>query len=432
MQKTPEISTVCYGQSSVIVADLDGNAHLIAAPDFTVTLSWHAYDRGRVTHASFAQNNRGILVTIGEDESSAFPVLKVWSLVGPSRKSAARFRPRLLICGNLQSTAGTGGTAVPYPVSAVALSPTLSHVAVGLADGSILLYRHLDNIIAASASSTSTASLPKPRPLSQPTQEPITGLHFAHFATAKADSVVKAEGTLYATTTTKAFSYHASGKGAPSVVDDIGAAVDCSLVVPASQKLVIARDEAIYVYGREGREACIALDGPKSALRSYEHFLVIVSPPFHASAASGSATVRKYVAQNRDASGDIARIGIFDLKHKIIAHSSAFEQGVRDVFVQWGKIWAVANDGKLTKMEPVPLSSQLDALYSKSLFLLALEIAQDNGCNEKELATIHRRYAEHLYDTNHFDAAMSQFLQTVGYTEPSHVIRKVCCSPVPL
>ena len=91
--------------------------------------------------------------------------------------------------------------------------------------------------------------------------------------------------------------------------------------------------------------------GPKSSIHTFQNYLIIVSPPFVPSAASQSATVRNLVNRNngkdRSATTDIARVGIFQLEHKFVAHSSAFDDGVRDVFVQWGKVYVLSNEGKV-------------------------------------------------------------------------------------
>jgi vacuolar protein sorting-associated protein 11 len=61
-------------------------------------------------------------------------------------------------------------------VSSIALSDTLSHLAIGLADGTVLLYRYLGQFIF--SSSTSFTSIPKPRAIHESPTEPITGLGF--------------------------------------------------------------------------------------------------------------------------------------------------------------------------------------------------------------------------------------------------------------
>ena len=40
------------------------------------------------------------------------------------------------------------------------------------------------------------------------------------------------------------------------------------------------------------------------------------------------------------------------------------------------------------------------------------------------MAEIQRRYGDHLYAKHDYDAAMAQYVATIGYMEPSYVIRK--------
>lgn len=43
---------------------------------------------------------------------------------------------------------------------------------------------------------------------------------------------------------------------------------------------------------------------------------------------------------------------------------------------------------------------------------------------ESSVADIHRQYGDHLYAKSDYDGAMAQFVQTIGWTQPSYVIRK--------
>lgn len=40
------------------------------------------------------------------------------------------------------------------------------------------------------------------------------------------------------------------------------------------------------------------------------------------------------------------------------------------------------------------------------------------------MAEIRRRYGDHLYAKHDYDAAMAQYVATIGFMEPSYVIRK--------
>ena len=82
------------------------------------------------------------------------------------------------------------------------------------------------------------------------------------------------------------------------MVNEIGCGLGCTTMDRAARDLVIARDEAIYVCGTEGRGSSYALEGRKLSLGAHGGYLVIVSPPFSPSASAPSATVRNFYARN--------------------------------------------------------------------------------------------------------------------------------------
>ncbi len=144
----------------------------------------------------------------------------------------------------------------PAKVSTIALSATLSYLAIGLGDGTVILYRHLDQSIYSTSGSLST--LPKPRVIHESPTEPITGLGFRE-PTEDTPNVY-----LFIVTTNRTLCYQASGKGSggtPTVVDEIGAGLGCATMDWKAREIVVARDEAIYLCGTESRGACYAYEG---------------------------------------------------------------------------------------------------------------------------------------------------------------------------
>ena len=141
-------------------------------------------------------------------------------------------------------------------VSTIALSATLSYLAIGLGDGTVILYRHLDQSIYSTSGSLTT--LPKPRVIHESATEPITGLGFRE-PTEETPNVY-----LFIVTTKRVLCYQASGKGSggtPAVVDEIGAGLGCAIMDWKAQEIVVARDEAIYLVGNESRGGCYAYEG---------------------------------------------------------------------------------------------------------------------------------------------------------------------------
>ena len=260
-------------------------------------------------------------------------------------------------------------------MSTVALSNSLTHLAVGLANGTVLLYRQLDQSIF--SGSTSLTALPKPKVVRESPTEPVTGLGFKE-PTEESPNV-----HLFIVTTNNVLSYQASGKGSggtPAVADQIGAGLGCATLNWQSREMIIARDEAVYVVGTDGRGACYAYEGqiwrPQTAgppltvsiigtkLSVYTHtnYLVIISPPFTPTSTSASATVRNFVARGQpQSSTDITKVTVFDPENKLVAFSGTFVQGVREVVSQWGDIYILSNDGKV-KLWPLLLLRRTDWL----------------------------------------------------------------------
>jgi vacuolar protein sorting-associated protein 11 len=136
------------------------------------------------------------------------------------------------------------------------LSASLAYLAVGLADGTVLLYRHLDQSIF--SGSTSLTALPKPRAIQENTTEPVTGIGF------REPSEDNPNVYLFIVTISRVLTYQASGKGsggAPTEVDEVGCDLGCATMDWRAKDMVIAKDEAIYICSTEGRGACYAYEG---------------------------------------------------------------------------------------------------------------------------------------------------------------------------
>ncbi|WVF68790.1 hypothetical protein IAT40_003562 [Kwoniella sp. CBS 6097] len=377
----------------------------------------------------------GLLVGIGEEEGSRWPVLKIWDLTreekrrkvndtgsgangSSSTEKAGKERGPVLV-RNVRIQHGQR----PHPVSSIALTSNLSHLAVGLGDGTVLLYRHL--LQSLTTSPTALTSLPKARVVHE-SLEPITGLGFRE---PTLDDPVRGV-SLFIVTTNRVLSAPVSGKGGEArTIDELGCGLGCAIMDWERKEMIVARDEAIYLYGPDGRGACYAYEGPKSSIAIFKHNLIITSPPFYPSANSASATVRHYVSKTA-ASGDgatstdISKVTVFDLQNKLVAYSGTYRDGVRDVFSQWGGIFVYGGNSKITRLSEHSTSAKLDVLYRRNLFTLAISLARSQGIGEAGIADIHRRYGDYLYTKGDFDGALGQFVKTLGYLQPSYVIRK--------
>ncbi|KAG8947308.1 hypothetical protein FRC04_010884 [Tulasnella sp. 424] len=416
-KNVPELSTIASTSAGILVADIHGSIHLLGQ-DFVPKHSWVAHLHGRVTHMS---ESRGILVSLGEEEKFRTPLLKIWDLDHFDKKTGS---PILLRSTKLQ----VGNK--PHPVSAMALSSSLSHLAIGFGDGSVQLYRHLDQSLF--SGNNSLTAVPKPKVVHEAPTEPVTGLGFREPRVSKENGEKNdAVLYLYIATTNRVLAYIASGRGSgntPTVVDEVGSGLGCCSMYARTQEMAVARDEAIYMCGPEGRGACYAYEGPKSYLYCFKTYVIIVSPPFFPKPSNISATVRNYVARAPEpalvSQQDISKITVIDVENKFVAYSGPVKEGVREVMFRGDEIYVLANDGQLSYLEEKPTSVKLETLFRQSRFTLAISVARTAGVDESGIADIHRQYGDHLYAKGDDDGAMQQYVRTIGYLQPSYVIRK--------
>jgi len=70
------------------------------------------------------------------------------------------------------------------------------------------------------------------------------------------------------------------------------------------------------------------------------------------------------------------------------------------------------------------LQQKLEILYSRNLYVLAINFAQKANLDLAQRNVILRRYGDYLYQKGDYDTAMQQYLKAIDNTEPSQVIRK--------
>ena len=146
----------------------------------------------------------------------------------------------------------------------------MAHFAIGLTDGTVLLYRNFEQAVMSSGSLT---ALPKPKVIHESPAEPITGLGFREGVSGEpeypqTDSAnptrTLMEVHLFIVTTNRVLLYHVSEKGSgsvPIVLDEVGCGLGCACMEHKDKDIIVAREEAIYLCGIEGRGSCYAYEG---------------------------------------------------------------------------------------------------------------------------------------------------------------------------
>ncbi|KAI9673731.1 MAG: hypothetical protein M1829_003968 [Trizodia sp. TS-e1964] len=388
-----DINCVCSGSDNIFFGSSDGEVQILSRA-FKVVRSFKAHNTGAITHMKQVEGT-SLLVTIAEDLSSE-PVLKVWALDKMDKTTGP----------GCQSTLSIHNGRKQFPISAFAALDDLSQLAVGFANGAVTVIR---------------GDLINDRGAKQRTiyesEEPITGVEFRDGGRIT---------TLYLATTSRILTLIISGKGQGQparILENIGCGVGCMTADKSSGNIVVARDDAIYYYGLNGRGPCYGYEGSKSLISIFNEYIALVSPP-QSKIQTQASSLRRFGGSQTDDMFSASTFTLLDADLKFIAHSESLISPVKALFVEWGDLFIVTIDGKLYRYHEKSLQQKLEVLYQRNLYTLALNLAQKAGIENSLMNVIYRKYGDHLYQKADFDGSMQQYLKAIDNTEPSQVIRK--------
>lgn len=94
------------------------------------------------------------------------------------------------------------------------------------------------------------------------------------------------------------------------------------------------------------------------------------------------------------------------------------------MFVEFGTCYVLSNDKVLYHLDEKDLQSKLTSLYKKNMYDTAVKIAKNNQYDAEGLSDIFKQYGDHLYSKANFAGAVEQYIKTIGFLEPSYVIRR--------
>ncbi|NXE78887.1 VPS11 protein, partial [Cochlearius cochlearius] len=350
----------------------------------------------RVTHL-YQLKQHSILVSVGEDEEGINPLVKVWNLEKRDGGNPLCTRIFPAIPGNK-----------PTVVSCLTVHENLNFMAIGFADGSVVLTK--GDITRDRHSKTQVL---------HEGSYPVTGLAFRQSGKTT---------HLFVATTENIQSYMLSVKDYPHLeLDTHGCGLRCSSLSDPSQDLqfVVAGNECVYLYQPDERGPCFAFEGQKLIVHWCRGYLVIVSKdPF---TGAGGTPPSSEFAGNEAQHSDTPPLNIYDLCNKFIAYSSVFDDIV-DVLAEWGSLPPPTRDGKIHVLQEKDTPPKLEAcqsmLFRKNLFETPPNLAKSHHLDSDGLSEIFRQYGDHLYNKGNHDGAIQQYIRTIGKLEPSYVIRK--------
>ncbi|XP_011305315.1 vacuolar protein sorting-associated protein 11 homolog [Fopius arisanus] len=381
------------GNGNLIFGDDTGNIHVVKRTyqvstfrGYEITLSLAE----QVEHSTY-------LFTIGEDDPGCNPTIKVWNFAkldkqeNPTCVRITRAIPSFR----------------PVPATALCVHQSLTLMAVGFTDGSIMLYR-----------GDLTRERKNKIKILKDSTAPITGLQIR--STGK-------QNHLFVATTMNVYLYNITvkDKEVKTVLDNMGCADRCSVLAETSQDshFMIGRTDAVYCYTLDGRGPCYAIEGQKAMLDWFRGYLVIIAKESGNVPRSTTVSSKPSAIEPIPPGADKHMITVLDIQNKFIVFSASM-LSIQAILSEWGGFFILSGDSKLYHLDEKDLQSKLALLFKKNLYDVSIRIAKSQQYDTEGLVDIFRQYGDHLYSKGDHNGAIEQYIRTIGKLEPSYVIRK--------
>ena len=133
--------------------------------------------------------------------------------------------------------------------------------------------------------------------------------------------------------------------------------------------------------------------------------------------------VSNYVCITHNQQGSLSLI-VVDLIYGLQVFNGDFGQTMNIATHMWGALVIITKQKEVQMFaEQTPLE-KLKSLTEKKKFDIALRMAKDYDLGEEAIAQVQREYGDSLFEMRKFDEAIDHYIETIRFTEPSHVIAK--------
>ncbi|CAN3363510.1 E3 ubiquitin-protein ligase Pep5p [Diutina catenulata] len=356
------VSAINASGDTLLVADHNAYVKLVSMADFTLRAQFIAYDlHYRITFIGVVPDS-SLVVTLAEHQGSPSCV-KLWDL----DKMAVLARDEDDLRYKYQSQVLVTNGDNSFPVSCFAYTPQLSCLAVGYANGKVVLVR--GDIVRDRGS--------KQRVVYESTS-PVTGVRF----------VPQSDSLLYICTTSRVVTV-ATARGQPErVLSSAGVDLHCSDVF--GRELVCATSSAIKFYNVRRKGRTIAFDGHKNR--------VLALPNSHILLCSSEENNNKLVS----------RVLILDLANNHVAFNLLIPHAMlREAFVAESSVFLLCNDGVLYRVHQKPINQQVELVVQRQLYAVAYSLAKQAQLSSEQLLRIQKLHIDHLYDERLYDEAIA-------------------------
>ncbi|RWS28783.1 vacuolar protein sorting-associated protein 11-like protein [Leptotrombidium deliense] len=415
-----EISVTCAttGRGHLIFGDGDGYIHSVNR-QFQIS-SFQAFEIC-VTHL-YQSAEKAFLVSAGADEPGINPLVKIWNQEkqDPHRKDS----PRPLCVRIVKAITGV----IPTSITCLAATDWLTQMAVGLADGHLMLFR--GDVTREKSSKYKIMHI---------SDYSITGLAFKESIAVQPKTTAiqsllqqqqQKQSILFVSTTRELFSFYIFKDKETKIILETNFGCDprCSTLMTDSKQpdnalFVMGRKDAVYFYQHDERGPCLAFEGEKLILHWFRGYLVIVGKEINTTKIGFTTPTGREESPSSSLLSNMNIITIYDIQNKYIAYSSPVPT-VTEVLSEWGSLYLLTINGSVIHLREKDTTTKLETLFKKNQFSLAIELAKSQNYDEEGLAEIFKQYGDHLYKKGDHEGAMAQYIKTVGQLEASFVIKK--------
>ncbi len=316
----------------------------------------------------------------------------------------------------------------PAAATALAVSPGAMHIAVGFADGSVLVYRWGMGLAAGDEGQRGSLLVPPPqisviKPGTDQGRRGISALHMIQEAESQGGVrlfICYEEQTTLGTEDHGVMSCIMSRAETtqPVLLDERGCLEGCAAFDLDSKQLVIGRRDGVYFYTGEDRGGAVGFEGEKSVVGSLYGYILVGS---------------------QDPRSSRCAVNVYDLKNKFVAYHALLPAGQFPLAIACAPyprnnvVFMLVSSGSLIKLKEKSIEIKLELLYRKNLYAVAIALTYAANWEPSAIMDIYRMYGNHLYRKCDFVGAMTQYLHTVGHLQPSYVIRRYLDAPrIPL
>lgn len=381
----PLLSAITAVQTHVVFS-AEGRVKLLAKDLLELLRHFSAYEIDyRITFMRSLPGSN-ILVTVAEKQGAP-AVIKVWDLhkilsMDPtiiSDDDAMRHKYITLVLVH------DGDDS--YPISCFLFNDTLTCIALGYANGKIILVR--GDLLRDRGS--------KQR-LVYEGSDPITSVQFN-----------RTEEILYVVTTSKVFTLLTTGrnKGKPLRIlsKDAGADLDCVDLETRSSKLLVANTEGFTYYNPVSKAQVVGFSVAKrKILRLFKNYLLVVCPMEEATSTAAKTTLTRLLVL------DLFNMHIsFSLTIPNLAISHVFSSSAGN------EAFLLSTDGVLYKLHEKPINQQVEIVIQRELFSIALNLANQHNLDSKTVMRINKIHAEYLYKKQDYDNATQKFIDCLSF-----------------